>query len=62
MMRWAKRKENGRWPVGVPKPAIPTKAAVPPSGPNWLHEIKHDGYRLHVRRKRSTVRVFTRGG
>jgi ATP-dependent DNA ligase len=24
--------------------------ARPPSGPPWVHEIKHDGYRLMVRR------------
>jgi ATP-dependent DNA ligase len=57
-----KRKENGRWPVGVPKPAIPSKADVPPSGPMWLHEIKHDGYRLIVRRDGGSARVFTRSG
>jgi bifunctional non-homologous end joining protein LigD len=61
-MRWTKRKQNGRWPVGVPKPAIPAKGAAPPSGPNWLHEIKHDGYRLIVRREGPNVQIFTRGG
>jgi ATP-dependent DNA ligase len=33
-------------------PCIPTLAAKPPSGPDWVHEIKHDGYRLIVRRGR----------
>lgn len=61
-MRWAKRKENGRWPAGVPKPSIPTKAAVPPAGPHWIHEVKHDGYRLMVHRDGKAVRIFTRGG
>jgi bifunctional non-homologous end joining protein LigD len=27
-------------------PCIPTRAVKPPAGPGWLHEIKHDGYRL----------------
>jgi hypothetical protein len=31
-------------------PCQPSKAARPPSGPLWVHEIKHDGYRLMVRR------------
>jgi bifunctional non-homologous end joining protein LigD len=31
-------------------PCIPTRAARPPAGPDWVHEIKHDGYRLQVRR------------
>jgi ATP-dependent DNA ligase len=26
-------------------PGIPTLAAKPPAGPDWVHEIKHDGYR-----------------
>lgn len=34
----------------------------PPSGPLWVHEIKHDGYRLMVRRDGTRVRCFTRGG
>jgi bifunctional non-homologous end joining protein LigD len=34
----------------------------PPSGPDWLHEIKHDGYRLLVRKRDSRVRMFTRRG
>ena len=34
----------------------------PPSGPLWVHEIKHDGYRLMVRRDGVRVRCFTRNG
>jgi hypothetical protein len=41
-------------------PCIPTRAAKPPAGPGWVHEIKHDGYRLIVRRGGTTVRLFTR--
>ena len=34
-----------------------------PSGPLWVHEIKHDGYRLMVRRDGvRIVRCFTRNG
>jgi bifunctional non-homologous end joining protein LigD len=43
-------------------PCIPTLAAKPPSGPGWVHEIKHDGYRLIVRRDGAAVRLFTRRG
>jgi ATP-dependent DNA ligase len=35
---------------GFVDPCIPTLAAKPPSGPDWVHEIKHDGYRLMARR------------
>jgi bifunctional non-homologous end joining protein LigD len=33
-----------------------------PAGPDWLHEIKHDGYRLIVQRDGKRVRLFTRNG
>src|SRR5512132_1558274 len=29
---------------------LPTKAPRPPSGELWLHEIKHDGFRVIARR------------
>jgi ATP-dependent DNA ligase len=38
-------------PAGFVDPCIPTLAAKPPSGAGWVHEIKHDGYRLIVRRE-----------
>ena len=44
------------------EPYRPSKAINPPSGPLWVHEIKHDGCRLMVRRQGSRVRCFTRGG
>jgi bifunctional non-homologous end joining protein LigD len=43
-------------------PCIPPLAAKPPSRPGWVHEIKHDGYRLIVRREGTAVRLFTRHG
>jgi ATP-dependent DNA ligase len=43
-------------------PSIPTRAAKPPAGPDWVHEIKHDGYRLIVRRDDAAVRLFMRRG
>jgi bifunctional non-homologous end joining protein LigD len=49
-------------PNGFIEPCIPTRAAKPPAGPDWAHEIKHDGYRLIVRREGDTVRLFTRRG
>jgi ATP-dependent DNA ligase len=47
---------------GFIQPCIPTRAAKPPSGPDWVHEIKHDGYRLIVRRDGENVRLHTRRG
>jgi bifunctional non-homologous end joining protein LigD len=43
-------------------PCIPSLAHKPPSGPDWVHEVKHDGYRLIVRRDGEAVRLFTRRG
>jgi bifunctional non-homologous end joining protein LigD len=47
---------------GYIPPCIPTRANKVPSGVGWVHEIKHDGYRLQVRREGDTVRLFTRRG
>lgn len=44
------------------EPSLPTPAEKPPSGPGWLHEIKHDGYRLMARRDAAGVRLLTRNG
>jgi ATP-dependent DNA ligase len=49
-----------RRPPGFIEPCIPTRADKPPAGPNWVHEIKHDGYRLIVRKAGDRVRLFTR--
>jgi bifunctional non-homologous end joining protein LigD len=34
------------------EPCLPSPADKPPSGSNWIHEIKHDGYLLMARRER----------
>jgi bifunctional non-homologous end joining protein LigD len=44
------------------QPCIPTRAAKVPAGRDWIHEIKHDGYRLIVQRDGKRVRLFTRNG
>jgi ATP-dependent DNA ligase len=49
-------------PSGFVEPCIPTLAYKVPTGPDWIHEVKHDGYRLQVRREGDTVRLFTRRG
>jgi ATP-dependent DNA ligase len=49
-------------PTGFIEPCLPSKVTRPPSGPLWVHEIKHDGYRLMVRRDGMRVRCFTKNG
>ena len=44
------------------EPCLPTRGTRVPAGPEWLHEIKHDGYRLIVHRDGARVRLFTRNG
>ena len=44
------------------EPCIPTAADRPPSGPGWVHEIKHDGYRLIARRGVAGIQLLTRNG
>ncbi|WP_312014597.1 MULTISPECIES: hypothetical protein [unclassified Bradyrhizobium] len=41
-------------------PCIPTRGIKVPAGPDWIHEIKHDGYRMIVQREGTRVRLFTR--
>jgi bifunctional non-homologous end joining protein LigD len=47
---------------GFIEPCLPSSADKPPSGPEWVHEIKHDGYRLMARRDAAGVRLLTRNG
>jgi bifunctional non-homologous end joining protein LigD len=44
------------------EPCLPRPAKVPPAGPGWIHEIKHDGFRIVARRDAEGVRLFTRNG
>src|SRR6267378_3306174 len=44
------------------KPQLTKLVDQPPDGPEWLHEIKFDGYRMHARLDRATVRLLTRTG
>jgi bifunctional non-homologous end joining protein LigD len=52
---------RARWPPpGFIQPCLPLPADRPPSGLGWIHEIKHDGFRLMVRRDAAGVRLLTR--
>ncbi|WP_159011717.1 DNA ligase [Bradyrhizobium sp. S69] len=44
------------------EPCIPTRGTAVPIGPDWIHEIKQDGYRMIVQREGKRVRLFTRNG
>jgi ATP-dependent DNA ligase len=38
---------------------LPTKSDTVPTGLDWLHEVKYDGYRLRVERDVDRVRLIT---
>jgi ATP-dependent DNA ligase len=40
-------------------PCLPTKAQQPPNGDAWLHEIKHDGFRVVARKDGERVAPAT---
>jgi len=44
------------------KPQLATLADEPPSGEEWIHEIKLDGYRILARIKNGRVTLLTRRG
>jgi ATP-dependent DNA ligase len=49
-------------PAGFIVPCLPSKADKLPSVREWLHEIKHDGFRVIARKKGSQVRLYSRPG
>src|SRR5262249_10189518 len=49
-------------PAGFIAPCLPTKTDKLPSGNLWLHEIKHDGFRIIARKTVAQVRLYSRPG
>jgi bifunctional non-homologous end joining protein LigD len=49
-------------PAGFIAPCLPTKTDKLPSGSQWLHEIKHDGFRIIARKTGALVRLYSRPG
>jgi bifunctional non-homologous end joining protein LigD len=41
---------------------FPTRGTKVPHAPDWIHEIKYDGYRLRLKRNGDRVRLITRNG
>jgi bifunctional non-homologous end joining protein LigD len=64
-MLWRVRNSRGRQlnaPAVFIHPCQPIVAKQPPSGPGWVHELKHDGYRLQIHVRDGRVRLFTMNG
>ena len=51
-----------RRPAGFIRPCQPILARQIPTGPEWTHELKWDGYRTIARREGGTVRLWSRTG
>ena len=62
-MRWLSRDDIFvRSAPGFIEPCLPTPSQRVPVGPGWVYEIKHDGYRLMVRKTGDRVRIYARRG
>src|ERR1700745_853129 len=44
------------------KPPLAKLVEKAPNGPDWLHELKLDGYRMHARLDAGRVQILTRRG
>ena len=51
-----------KFPPNLFAPCLPMTAPRPPSGPLWLHEIKHDGIRVIAQRQGDRVKLYSRHG
>src|SRR5262249_46089773 len=49
-------------PAGFLHPCLPMGSKAPPSGKGWLHEIKHDGFRVIARKVGKRVKLYSRPG
>ncbi|MDB5593028.1 DNA ligase D, partial [Enterovirga sp.] len=59
--REVRRSDPGALPDFVP-PQLTALGEEAPEGPDWAHELKWDGYRMHARIDRGEVRLLTRTG
>lgn len=56
------RERMARRGSGAIEACLPSPAKRPPAGPDWIHEITHDGFRLLARRDGEAVRLLSRKG
>ena len=59
--RELQRRLSVSWFVSRFEPCLPRPAKQPPAGPGWIHEIKHDVFRIVAHRDTGGVRLI-RGG
>jgi hypothetical protein len=62
VMRESQRRVRAEKALSRYDPCLPKPAKVPPSSPGWIHEIKHDGFRIIAQRDGKSTRLLTRNG
>jgi bifunctional non-homologous end joining protein LigD len=62
LWRTSPRRSRRLPPAGFILPCQPLLVDRPPAGSDWLHEIKHDGYRIIACKDGSRVTLWTRYG
>ena len=60
--RELRRRLRADRPLSCFEPCLPRPAKELPAEPDWIHEIKHDGFRILAQRDAAGVRVITRVG
>src|SRR5215204_907755 len=58
--RWVRPKRQ--LPPGFIKPCQPILARAVPAGDGWVHELKHDGFRIIARKDGERVHLWSRNG
>jgi ATP-dependent DNA ligase len=56
-----RQERSSSLPTFIP-PQLSLLVKQPPSGENWAHELKYDGFRIHARLDRGNVKLLTRTG
>jgi hypothetical protein len=60
-LRLANSEAKARLPAWI-QPQLTRLVTEAPSGDEWAHELKFDGYRMHARLDRGEIRLLTRTG
>ena len=55
-----RRRVRAERPLPRYEPCLPSPAQQPPAGSGWIHEIKHDGFRILAQRDANRIRLLTR--
>jgi bifunctional non-homologous end joining protein LigD len=60
MLMHAPLARDRRSPPGFIRPCQAIEVETAPAGPEWVHEIKHDGFRIVAHKHGERVRLWSR--